>query len=315
LAPAREEAQTVIKNIMVPLDGSETAERALAHAAALAHAFDARIILARVPETMVVPVMSGAVWVTEEVETKEATGQAGSYLAELMERPELKSLTVDAATPAHPVTEGLLKAIEEHSVDLVVMTTHGYSGFKRFVFGSVGDKLLRVAPAPVYLIRESEEHAPKPRFRRVLVPLDGSELAEQALESAELLCHATGAALTLVQVPTIPSYVTSIPETSGWIPKYLGEQTADATTYLQGIASRLADEGMPVEIDVEVVTAGRVSDGILSSAHEHEADVIVMCTHGRTGLGRWVFGSVADQVLREADRPVWLARASDDTED
>lgn len=305
----------MIKNIMVPLDGSKTAERALTHAAALAHAFDARIILARVPETMVVPVMSGAVWVTEEVETKEATGQAESYLAELMDRPELKSLTVDAATPAHPVTEGLLQAVEEHSVDLIVMTTHGYSGFKRFVFGSVGDKLIHVAPAPIYLIREEDDHAPEPRFHRVMVPLDGSVVAEQALESAALLCHATGASLTLVQVPTIPSYVTSIPETSGWIPKYLGEQTADATTYLQGVASRLADEGMPVEIDVEVVTAGSVSDGILSSADEHDADVIVMCTHGRSGLGRWVFGSVADQVLRAADRPVWLVRASDAGED
>ncbi|MFN2251609.1 MAG: universal stress protein [Anaerolineae bacterium] len=301
----------MIKTIMIPLDGSETAERALPHAAALAHAFDAELVLARVPETMVVPVMSGAVWVTEEVETDEATEQAADYLAATVNRPELKALTVTTAVPPHPVTEGLLATVAEHGVDLIVMTTHGYSGFKRFVFGSVGDKLIRHAPAPVYTIRETADKSPEPRFRKVMVPLDGSTVAEQALASATELCRATGADLTLVQVPTIPSYVTSIPETSVWIPKFLGEQTADATTYLQGIAARLEEEGLPVEIDVEVVTSGRVSDGILDSAAEHGADLIVMCTHGRSGLGRWVFGSVADQVLRQTERPVWLVRAGD----
>jgi len=58
------------------------------------------------------------------------------------------------------------------------------------------------------------------------------------------------------------------------------------------------------------VSAGSVSDGILASAREHAADVIVMSTHGRAGLGRWVFGSVADQVLRHAELPVWLVRAA-----
>jgi nucleotide-binding universal stress UspA family protein len=299
----------VIKTILVPLDGSETAERALPHAAALALFFDARLLLARVPETRVMPVMVGEMWATEEVESEDSQQHAEAYLEQVAVRPEFEAIEVTTVTPGHPVTEGLIQTIEDESVDLIVMTTHGYSGFQRFVFGSVADKLVHIAPAPIYLVRETEDHVLEPVFRRIMVPLDGSELAEQALETAKHLSHATGAAITLMQVPTVPSYITGIPETAGWIPKYLAERAAEATAYLQDVAARLADDGLEVDIDVEVVTAGSVADGILSAAVEHDVNVIVMCTHGRTGLGRWVFGSVADKVLRGADRPVWLTRA------
>ena len=299
----------MIERILVPLDGSSTAERALPHAGALARLFRARLYLARVPETMVVPVMSGAIWVTEEIETRQATEQAEAYLADLKSRSDLDGVTVETLTPPHPVAGGLLEAIAEIDAHLVVMTSHGYSGFKRFVFGSVADKLVAAAPASVYLVREPETPPGLPEYRRVLVPLDGSAPSESALPTAASLARASGASLILTQIPTVPGYVTSIPETAGWIPRYLREQATEATTYLQAQAERLASGGLSVDVDVEVITAGSVADGILSAAQEHDADVILMSTHGRSGLGRWFFGSVADQVIRAAQRPVWLVRA------
>jgi nucleotide-binding universal stress UspA family protein len=161
----------------------------------------------------------------------------------------------------------------------------------------------------VYVVRETEDHEGAPAFKQLLVPLDGSSLAESALDTAVEIADRTGASITLAQVPTVPAYVTTIPETSGWIPGYLREQAESANLYLQGIASALAESGVESSIDVEVVRAGGVADGILASAAEHGADLIVMSTHGRTGFGRWLFGSVADRVLRGAELPVWLVRA------
>jgi len=299
----------MIQHILVPLDGSETAERAVPHAVALAGLFDASIVLARVPEPTVVPVMSGAVWVTEEVESREATDRAQAYLDEVRARTLFAGLDVATATPPHPVAAGLLQAIEDADASLVVMTTHGYSGFKRWVFGSVTDKLIRAAHVGVYLIREGADERPPGAIRRLIVPLDGSELAESALATAAEIADRTGASITLAQVPTVPAYVTTIPETSGWIPGYLREQANEATLYLRAQASALAESGITSDIDVEVVRSGGVADGILASAEEHGVDLIVMSTHGRTGLGRWMFGSVADRVLRGAEIPVWLVRA------
>jgi len=299
----------VIGHILVPLDGSQTAERALRHGALLARTLDADLTLARVPEPTVVPVMSGAVWVTEEVGSQRALEEAERYLASVAERPELNGVRVATVTPGHPVATGLLQTVEQHGVDLVVITTHGYAGFKRWVFGSVADKLIGSASVPVYVVREDNDTAPAPpALQTVLVPLDGSTLAETALDSAAFLAHRAGARVLLVQVPTVPGFVTSIPETAGWIPRFLREQATEAAGYLAGKARALADAGLQVDSHVEVVTAGGVADGILTSARRHDADVIVMSTHGRSGIGRWVFGSVADQVLRNADRPVWLVR-------
>lgn len=300
----------MIRQLMIPLDGSETAERALPHGAGLARVLGADVTLARVPETTIVPVMSGAIWVTEEIGTQPAKEQAEAYLAEVASRPVLEGVRVATVLPPHPVANGLLQAIKDQGADLVVMTTHGFAGFKRWVFGSIADKLIATAPVPVYVIREDDDMPlAEPEIERVLVPLDGSALAESALESAALLAERAGAAMLLVQIPTVPGYVTSIPETAGWIPHYLREQADEASAYLEGKAEELAALGLDVDIDVEIVTAGSVAEGILDSAREHDVDVIVMTTHGRSGIGRWVFGSVADQLLRNADRPVWLVRA------
>jgi nucleotide-binding universal stress UspA family protein len=305
VADAREH---VIEHLLVPLDGSETAESALPHAEAIARLLSARITLARVPETTVVPVMSGAIWVTEEVEVEAAAQEAERYLDQVRRRPGLADLDVDVRVPDPPVAAGLLDAIAASGAGLVVMTTHGFSGFKRWVFGSVADKVLHASHVPVYLIREVDTPDGPPTFARLLVPLDGSPLAEAALAPAAEFARRARATLILVQVPTVPSYVTGIPETAGWIPHFLRDQANEASIYLQEQATRLVEQGITSDIDVEVVTAGSVADGILSSAREHDAGLIVMSTHGRTGLGRWMLGSVADQVLRGSDRPVWVTR-------
>ncbi len=299
------------RSILVPLDGSDTAEQALPHAAMLARLLDAGIILARVPETIVVPVMSAGIWITDEVEPPEAHAQAEDYLAEVARRAVLAGLTTQTVVPSHPVAAGILHAVEMTSPDLVVMTTHGRSGFRRWVLGSVADKVVHTSPAPVYLVRaaEPEDAAATPApIQRIMVPLDGSTAGEQALPTAIDLARRTGARVVLVRVPVVPGFATVIPETAGWIPQLLQQKAVEATAYLESVAEALDTQGIGVDIDVEIVTAGGVAEGLVASSREWGADVVVMSTHGRTGLRRWVLGSVADGVLRQADRPVWLVR-------
>lgn len=300
----------MIEHIMIPLDGSDTAERALTHAASLARLFGARVTLARVPDMLITPVWNGSVWATEQVDPEEVRRRAASYLQEVAARAPLAGLRIATATPDHPVAAGLLAAIDDLGVDLVVMTTHGYSGFRRWLLGSVAEKLAGAAPVPVYVVRE-ENLPPEgaPELRTLLVPLDGSEMAEAALDTAAMLARRSGARMVLVQIPTIPAYVTSIPETAGWIPTFLRSQADEAAAYLGAKAEGLAAEGLSVDLDVEIVATGSVADGILQSARQHDADLIVMTGRGHTGLGRWLFGNVTAEVLRSTDRPVWLVRS------
>lgn len=297
--------------ILVPLDGSELAEQALAHAAALARALGVRVTLARVPESVVVPVVSAGIWITHEVEAAEARGQAEAYLQALAASPVFAGLEVGHVIPSVPVAAGLLDAIEAERPQLVVMTTHGRSGLQRVLLGSVADKLVRSSPAPVYLVRASETPR-EPVFDRILIPLDGSELSRAALEPAQALARATGASLLLVRVPTVPGYTTVIPENAGMIPALLREETLHAGDYLEGLAQPLRDAGLSVDTEAAVVMAGTVAEGLLAAARQHAAGLIMMTTHGRSGIGRWLFGSVADGIVRHAEVPVWLIRSRPD---
>jgi len=299
-------------SIFVPLDGSPLAEQSLPHAARLAELLGASLLLARVPETMIVPVMSAGIWITQEIEPAEAHEHAEAYLAGVARRPELAGHTVQTLLPGHPVADGLLRAVEMTHPRLVVMTTHGRSGLGRWVLGSIADKIVHAAPVPVYVVRATDAPATAapPGFKRILVPLDGSPAAEAALDEATALARATGGALVLVRVPTVPGYATVIPETAGWIPQLLRDKAVEAAAYLGALAERLRGDGLDVTTDVEIVAVGTVAEGILAAAADHEADLVVMSTHGRTGFRRWMLGSVADGVLHHTGVPLWLVRST-----
>jgi nucleotide-binding universal stress UspA family protein len=144
------------------------------------------------------------------------------------------------------------------------------------------------------------------RCRRILVPLDGSAMAEQVLPPATSIAKAMDAEMVLFRV--------SIVQISGW---FTGEwleplegdlRTADqyAKDYLSRVAGHLADQGVKVSTAVRV---GAVAESIVNYTETQQIDLIAMCTHGRTGLARWALGSVADRVLRVGRIPILLVRA------
>jgi nucleotide-binding universal stress UspA family protein len=142
-------------------------------------------------------------------------------------------------------------------------------------------------------------------YSRIMLTLDRSPLAEQALPHAVALAQAFRAHLDVLAVVPLGA-----PDASG---KYAlhadwDAEAAESREYLAGVVSRLKDEGLQVTSEV---ARGNVAEEILRHAADSEADLLVMSTHGRSGLGRWVYGSIADRVLRHAPVPVLLVRATE----
>jgi len=184
------------------------------------------------------------------------------------------------------------------------MSSHGRSGLERWALGSVTERVLREAPCPVFVARD-----PGP-IRRILVPLDRSDLAEQALAPALEIARLLGASVTLLHVEQLPD--------SGEITvAQLQEQERDpdqspppgdeepARNYLQAVLERYGDGGLEMGIDL---LQGRPAAAILDYAKEHDIDLIAMATHGRTGIRRWMFGSVTEKVLRATHSSLLVVR-------
>ena len=199
------------------------------------------------------------------------------------------------------------------NVDIVAMATHGQTGLRHLLMGSVAEQVLRDLTIPVLLIRptdRTEDHAPARPVDRCLtaiVPLDGSPIAEHALDYATELASIIGARLVLAAVePTVGDVglgeVGVIPY---WVLADHEDSALRLNEYLRQTAARLTHMGMTVE--TRMAEGSPVEEILRISAAEH-ADLIIMATHGRSGMERLLLGSVAAKVLQNADVPVLLAR-------
>jgi nucleotide-binding universal stress UspA family protein len=310
------------KKVLVPLDGSALAEKALPHAVALARGTASGVVLMRVvpPITLIEPMgaafaNSAGLWDLYD----EQPALAGEYLHAVAER--LASLEVEVATHVGEGIPGevIVGYAQEHpEVAAIAMSTHGRSGLGRWLFGSVAEKVLHSSPVPLLLVRpeaeRTEQEMPElvdlPRYRTLLVPLDGSPLAEQALEQAHALARGVGARLVLLSVATTPFDLKLVKRDAEaeWSAAPWDTAAAHLAGYLDRITGGLADAGVAVQAQVSY---GDVADEILKAARSVEADLIVMATHGRGGLGHLMVGSVAMRVAQAATVPLLLVRATE----
>jgi nucleotide-binding universal stress UspA family protein len=298
------------RSILLPLDGSSFAEEAVPMAALLARTFDARLHLAHVirpaPDVDFKTPEEDLAWRSQ---VREA---ASSVLGELAGRLRRDGVKARAEVREGAVLEGLLALAEEEEVDLTVLTSHGAGGFRRWWLGSVADALLRRSAAPLFLVRPWDDTGDRPRedprFRTVLVPLDGSREAEAALPHAAALRDRLGADILLVQVVASPLEVGTLYGIPGV--RVEGEarrrHREAAEEYLEATAARLRGEAGGVE--TQVVEAAGAAEGILEATRAAGAELVALTTHGRGGISRAVVGSVADKVIRGAAPPVLAIR-------
>lgn len=142
-------------------------------------------------------------------------------------------------------------------------------------------------------------------YKRILVPLDGSELAERIVPHVEAIAKGTGAEIVLLRI-TDPMHATIAAEAPTEARKWLEDDQARAARYLEGVAKQLKDAGLATRIDV---AAGEPAVEILTVAEKEDVDLIAMMSHGVTGLRHFDRGSVAEKVLKGSIRPVLMVRA------
>ncbi len=311
------------QRILVPLDGSELAEAVLPYATALADCTGAEIALLRV---VVEPVYEYAFTdplIGEKIREQIKT-EAADYLERVAQNLQQDGFRVMTQVADGLVPEVILDGAERLHTDLIAMSTHGRTGLARFLIGSVADRVIHACKTPVLIVRpfpaiDSRSHRQGPAaqanksariFHQILVPLDGSELAEQALPHAEALARRTGARVILLHVPVYSNEpVVMIPGLPPYdllpMPSPGTETLAKAKRYLEQMKREVALRGLMVST---VTREGPPAETIIQFAHEQNMDLIVMSTHGRTGLSRMVFGSVAEEVLRGSGKPVLLIR-------
>jgi nucleotide-binding universal stress UspA family protein len=291
-----------MKSILLPLDGSPLAEQALPYATSLAQRAGARLMLVRATQAQSLL----------DVDTSDAEGGVVSRAEHELEATAARLRDIGHDVDGYVYYErpvlAILDAAQRHQVDLIVMSTHGRSGLGRMVYGSVADDVLRHATVPVLLVPALIDHAwPTDRPLTVLVPLDGSELAETAIESAGLLAERLGARLHLLQVVQPPAYPL-YGDGYVYVPFDDEAERDSARQYLETLAEKLASQGQQATFEVATGQPGTV---IARVAGEQQADVIAMATHGRGGLARLVLGSIATATLQRAHVPLLMTRPAE----
>jgi nucleotide-binding universal stress UspA family protein len=299
-----------LSSILVPLDGSAFAEQALPIARRLAAASSAtlRLVYVHTPSATWDPGVEFSLF-DPEVE-QQVREREYAYLDSLSKKlTKGGGLHVDCTLLNGQIAESLEEYAERTGTDLVVMTSHGRGGVGRMVLGNVADQLVHHLNVPVLILRpeEKKKAGSGPQANRILVPLDGSALAESILDQAVVFASLMGSELMLASVVQpipvlLPPFV--------WAPDRLTEspeqRELETRRYLEGIKDQLRRQGHKVQSRVR--KGSKIATEILALAREEECGMIAMATHGASGLDRLMLGSVADQVVRHADVPVLVLR-------
>lgn len=322
----------MFNRILVPLDGSSRAEQAIPIAVRMAHKSGGSVLLLRVCTTLHNYARSGIESAMYSLENmmKAEREEVSNYLARMATSDTLEGIgTVPIIAEGAPALHILMEA-KDHEADVIVMCSHGDTGLKRWLLGSVAEKVVRHSPIPVLVLREGTgvlaETSPEERYAtRILVPLDGSSLAEEALIPAAhlsaALSHPLPAELRLVQIlPLIQWWKDT---TKHAAPHDLDtdeyrEDVAEAQAYLDGVALRLRTGDlatMPLQISTRVALASDTAGMIVDTAeghtlieNEYSGDLIAMATHGRSGFRRWLLGTTAERVLSATHLPLFVIR-------
>jgi len=302
--------RTMLRSLLVPLDGSDFGEAALPVATGLAARASTDVHIVHVydhkaPEELLALTQYQYQGIDLEEYANHYHERDREYLHHAADRlRENLGRAPMAVLLEGSFTEGLQDYVAEHEVDLIVMSTHGHMGLSRSWLGSMTDRLVRALSVPILLVRPREgRSADSETIRRILVPLDGSGESEAILTSAVELAESVGASLTFLHVnPTklvvgARSYAVPV--------RNLRQRHEAAEAYLNDVVERLGELAVPA--DVQVRDAPNPAVGILEAAAETDADVIALTGHGRTGMALAALGSVADKVLRSCGCRVLLA--------
>jgi nucleotide-binding universal stress UspA family protein len=288
----------MLKKILVPLDGSELSEMALVYAKELAIALNSEVQLARVTERR----------------DNETLQVYGVYLEKVAERlrtqvkrvnseSDVKTVVIDG----EPAT-ALVEYAEKEGIDLIIMMSHGRSGIMRWAIGGTASKVVQRCRIPVLLVRASlalSKRRPVQVFKKILLPLDGSSMGEAALSYVKTIVKALDCEVILLRVVEIVQRVHTIGGLDHFVysEQQIERMKDEALKYLEK-ACRQFDKG---NVSI-ILRTGDPAQEILKLSAEENVNVVAMSSHGKSGIMRWVMGSVSSKILQAGKSPLLLVR-------
>lgn len=298
-------ANSHIHNILVPLDGSSLAESVIPAVAALAGKIGGAVKLFHVIEQDAPQKVHGQPHLTRADEAED-------YLASIASGPLLQG--VDVTTHVHEtgvrdVSQSISDHSEELNADLIIMCTHGSSGLRKILVGSIAQQVISLSSTPVMLVNPSLKKAGMgPKFTNFLIPLNGDPEHEHALEYASDLAAMCEAAVhLLVAVPRFGTMSGELTIVNRYLPgttsRMMDMLVPEAKDYLKNVQARLEDRGLIVATSI---SRSNPAKAISKTARSVKSELIILATHGKTGSKPFWEGSVTPQVIRGAKVPILL---------
>lgn len=284
----------MLERVLLPTDGREETAVAIDHGLELAERFDASVHVFYVVDV-------------REMETapqSESTREAGEeHVARVAEKARERDLSVETEVLKGTPSEAIVDYVEEAEIDLVVGGTHGRTGFERYQAGSVAERVVRTCPVPLLTVPLESNGAPYYPYDDILLPTDGSRGSIESIDWAMDVANAydsTVHVLSVVESTTIGFDIRS---------PLRGEQLQG---YAEDVVADVLDAAREAGVEAtSTITDGAPLDEIRDAIDERDADLVVMGTHGRTDIDRYLLGSVAEKTVRKSPVPVMTVRAPD----
>ncbi len=284
--------------ILFPTDGSDGATVAFDHVLDIATTHDATVHILNVVDTTQESVLQLR---SDSVDSLEEDGK--KIVSEAADRANQRGVDTVTEVAQGEAYRTIIDYAEAQGVNLVIMPTHGRRGLERFLLGSTTERVVRRADVPVLTLSPNDDAKITHPYQNVLVPTDGSDCANQALAIGVDVADAEGAALHLLSAIAIPVLGVDV-----WTDRQMDLLEESATELLDEAAKFADDAG--IESTSKTVEYGpSIHKVILTYIEEHDIDLVVVGTHGRTGFDRYVLGSVTDYLVRTSPIPVLTVRA------
>jgi nucleotide-binding universal stress UspA family protein len=295
----------MIQTILVALDGSQAAESVFPFVTTIARATRSRLDL-----IAAVDAREGWPEGGHDDDNRSAEAYLDSIrerLATAIERP------IEARVVNAPPAQAILDAADDTDADLIAMTMHRRTGLKDWLLGGTATKVVHASRRPVLVVRPKDRQGAlepttgpsgqAPALQTILVPLDASELSRSALPFAEDLAKALGSSLVVMHAVVPPAIAYPGAEPVAIPQSVITDIEASAYAFARGIAGELTARGLKAK---PVVLTGPAAEAIVEAAEAEDADLIIMSTHGRSGVQRLLLGSTAEAVVRHSPIPVTL---------
>ena len=306
----RASAGGLSRPILVPLDGTDVSEGILPYVCQIARSASLPLILHGVvdPEAIEYPASAAEHAIYKDQVEDGALAHAASRLRTIAERLDDEGVKAKIKTTLGKPADQILRVAAEEGCGLIAMSTHGKNAISRAILGSVTDSLVHTSTVPVLAIAPEKAGAYQERngvpLERIILPLDGSPLAEQAVPHAETLAKALSLEIILVRAVNFvyPAYSYPI---YAQLDSLTEDRVEEAGEYLGGVCRDLKSRGLTVRT---TVLRGTPGPALLDFARRTPNNLIAMTTHGRSGMSRMLMGSVTDALIRASDDPVLVIR-------